>query len=347
MFLGAAELPVFDGGTVFVKSKTKQKFGQNHDYSWILPEHIRGNDSCINIKCNICSYEWTTALSTYIYSKYGCGNCYGNVTCTLERFLVAAHEIHENRFDYSRVTNEHIRGNKSRIPVRCTLCNYSWNPTIICHLNRNCPGCAGQAPWTLERFLSKAREIHTDRYNYSQVTEKHIRTCTSYVPIKCTVCDYVFNPTISNHIFKKSGCPQCNRSHGELACQSVLDILGIKYKSEYIVNTLPRKRFDFIFMYQGKYYILEFDGIQHFEYTPHFHSNEYEFQRKQRTDIKSKHALRSGCNLIRIDYTQMNNVEFHIRNALASLDDTYRVYYSNIQMYNYIVSVLRPTKIKF
>lgn len=56
------------------------------------------------------------------------------------------------------VTNEHIQGKDSFIPVKCLTCYYIWTPSIHAHINgkTGCPDCGGKIPWTLERFINKA-----------------------------------------------------------------------------------------------------------------------------------------------------------------------------------------------
>ena len=128
------------------------------------------------------------------------------------------------------------------------------------------------------------------------------------------------------------------RSKGELICQQVLKNLSLKYKREYILPSLPRRRFDFMFSNRDRKYLLEFDGQQHFYFTSKFHKNTEDFVHKQEIDVlKSRHALIENFNLIRIDYTQINNIEKHI---LRAFDRDCKIYYSNPKLYSYIQRAL-------
>ena len=53
-----------------------------------------------------------------------------NLTIFLER----AQLIHEDKFDYSGITENHIINASSRIPIKCKKCHYNWNPTITNHI---------------------------------------------------------------------------------------------------------------------------------------------------------------------------------------------------------------------
>ena len=179
--------------------------------------------------------------------------------------------------------------------------------------------------------------MHGILYDHSQITEQHIVNRGSNIPVRCTICNHTWSPTITHHITHGTGCPRCKRSKGELNCQSVLDEMGISYDIEYSIPSLPKKYFDFRFMYNNKWYILEYDGIQHFKQIAFFHSDEDKFKYNQSKDvIKSFHAVNTGYYLIRIDYTQLRYIKSHIMDALLLLNDDIKIYYSNINMYYYI-----------
>jgi hypothetical protein len=59
---------------------------------------------------------------------------------------------------------------------------------------------------------------------------------------------------------------------------------------------------------------------------------------RQETDIlKTTIALKNNYNIIRIDYKQIDNVEFHINEALRLADKTY---FSTPELYTYITGRL-------
>lgn len=59
---------------------------------------------------------------------------------------------------------------------------------------------------TLEEFITISKSIHGDEYDYTYVIYIGMKT---KVEIKCNTCFDVFLQTPSDHIFKKSGCPNC------------------------------------------------------------------------------------------------------------------------------------------
>ena len=198
------------------------------------------------------------------------------------------------------------------------------------------------------KFLTRSRVVHEMRYDYSEVTSNHVRGNTSRIPVRCNVCGRRWLPTINTHLNHKRGCPSCCKSRGELECEEVLAALGISYHDQYELSSLPHRYFDFAFEYQGNWYILEFDGGQHFAYNPYFHKNGANFAQSQQIDIlKSRHVIQNGCYLIRIDYTQIDYVEQHIINALSFLTPTHQIYWSNTGIYSFFIEALQVTSLIF
>lgn len=62
--------------------------------------------------------------------------------------------------------------------------------------------------WTSEIFTERARLIHGDRYDYSNVTNDNLTCSKSMVPITCNTCNYEWSPTVRSHL-QGTGCPSC------------------------------------------------------------------------------------------------------------------------------------------
>lgn len=184
---------------------------------------------------------------------FGCPDCSGNIPWTLNRFIEEASKIHGNSYDYSHIMETQIKNKYSKIPLICRMCGYSWNPSIDNHIHQKtrCPECHGNIPWTLNRFINRAREIHDDKYDYSMITSTHIHNALSKVPIICRSCSYQWEPLICNHINKESGCPHCSTSRGYSDKQikwieniMKLENINIQYalspNGEYIISGIGR-----------------------------------------------------------------------------------------------------------
>lgn len=317
----------------------------NYDYRDITVEDINnGVNSKIPIICNCCGNKWITSIKVHINSKSKCPTCARFWRWTLESFISRAKQIHGQQYDYQFVTSEHINGKNSYIPILCKRCNKIWSPTIASHINNKscCPTCPKINKWSLQKFIVKGNQVHGNKYNYSLITNEMITDAYSYVPVICNKCNYQWLITPNNHINLQCGCPHCKLSKGELICESVLKDIGINYVTQVTITSLPGRKYDFSFVYNGSNFLLEFDGMQHFQYVEYFHQNIVRFSDKQNIDyIKTKKALDEGYKLIRISYLQFNNIKHHITTALNINKE---LYLSDPEIYKYITSQLSPTK---
>jgi len=83
--------------------------------------------------------------------------------------------------------------------------------------------------YTLEEFIEKARKVHGDKYDYSQVDYKQKH---SPVKIGCNTCGIVFEQTPHHHEYRKRGCPKCGGSQKltrEEFIEKAITIHGDKY----------------------------------------------------------------------------------------------------------------------
>ena len=147
----------------------------------------------------------------------------------------------------------------------------------------------------------------------------------NYWEFECTKCgEHIFRmtPTNQNDI-DNCHCPACGlKSKGERRIKAYLDIKHIKYDTQFkyedcaYIKPLP---FDFaIFSSSGEIKcLIEYDGEQHFKFVKVFHGDEEGFKlQKKRDKIKDDYCSKYGINLIRIPYTEFNNIEQILNNNL-------------------------------
>ena len=93
-------------------------------------------------------------------------------------------------------------------------------------------------------------------------------------------------------------------TRGERLVAQCLDRLNYRYTTEYSPPWAYRRRYDFYL--PKKNLIIEFDGIQHFEYNPSwdFSRTAVELQRTQDIDmVKTLRAINKGKKVLRIHYS--------------------------------------------
>lgn len=129
---------------------------------------------------------------------------------------------------------------------------------IDCDRNRR----LGSKAKTFEQFEAEAREIHGDKFDYSDFVYVNNKTVGK---IHCNKCGYEFKMTPINHIWQRQGCPKCGHKlklTNELFKEWAREKHGDKYIYDEVEivdsNTLVK-------------IICPIHGI--FEQTPHKHLN--------------------------------------------------------------------------
>ena len=182
-------------------------------------------------------------------------------------FIEKARKVHGDKYDYTKVK---YVNSKTKVCIVCHEKDEEGNEhgefwqTPNDHLKEcACPKCGHRVPWTTEAFIEKARKVHGNKYDYSNVciknTIKHITLfCPEHGEFQIRAC----------HHLKGSGCPKCNGSGGEKALLSFFN-----NKKLY---PLYNKRYKWLDNYQLDFYFPEYNiaievqGEQHFKDIPGF-----------------------------------------------------------------------------
>jgi hypothetical protein len=143
------------------------------------------------------------------------------------QFIEKSIKKHGNKYDYSKV--EYI-GSHTKVCIIC-LEHGEFYQTPTNHLSGyGCLKCAwkykrGKYRLTpLDAFLTQAKEIHGDKYNYSKVEWKNTRTPISII---CPIHGE-FTQVPQNHIRLKCGCKKCGRE--------IVKVKLNKYDNEYFTK---------------------------------------------------------------------------------------------------------------
>ena len=177
--------------------KSKKVHDNKYDYS-----KIEYKDSTTKV-CIICPEhgEFYQNAGSHLMG-IGCPKCGGVIKSTIGDFVKKAKEIHGNKYDYSKVEY------KNRTTKVCVICpeHGEFYQTPHNHLaGYGCPKCGGCARLTTKEFVKRAKEIHSNLYDYSKVDYKNERVP---VEIFCKTHGY-FSQTPGSHL-RGSGCPKCN-----------------------------------------------------------------------------------------------------------------------------------------
>lgn len=230
---------------------------------------------------------------------------------TKEKFIADARKIHGDEYDYFKVD---YKNNYTKVCIICPEHGEFWQTPKV-HLSGSCcPKCSIERQRIdKEQFVSKAKVVHGNKYNYSKVNY------VNYITKVCIVCSEhgEFWQAPGMHLCG-TGCPKCNESKGERKIRLWLNQNNIKYLSdskciEWMVNNKGNKlKPDF---YLPDYnLIIEFDGRQHFEPVRYIGMSEEEaelkFEIQQINDkFKNKLCEEHDLKIIRIPYKEFDNIE--------------------------------------
>ena len=261
-------------------NKAKLIHGDKYNYSKV--EYINSKTK-VCIICPIHGEFWQRP-SSHLQGK-GCLKCGFDKTASIKRltreeFITKAKEVHDNKYDYSKVI---YKNSDTKVEIICPT-HGSFFQTPYHHLQgHGCKKCGDEAKshklkMNTTEFIIKAKEIHGNKYDYSKVKYDGV------LEKVCIICPYhgEFWQTPDNHI-QGCGCPECNQSHLEKEIQQELEILNIEFEYNKKYNFLNGLQLDFYI--PSKKIAIECQGKQHFVSVKHF-GGENEFKNIQERDKK-------------------------------------------------------------
>lgn len=232
-----------------------------------------------------------------------------------------------------KVHQEYIN-NHNKVEVECAFRHRWWTQPKDILQGKWCRNCAFRMDVCEQEF----RDAVTSKSGI--VVGEYIDTYTN-VLVKCQFGHKWMANT--SWIRRGTWCTQCNQSRGEREVSEALIKLGIQFNTECKHHLLPTKRYDFYFLYNGIHYLLEFDGVQHFEWNTLYHKSEEDLEKSHNIDrLKTYVALSVGYRMIRIDYTQLGRIYECILYAIQSLS---QLFVTSIQMYSWLVGSTVPIQI--
>lgn len=145
------------------------------------------------------------------------------------------------------------------------------------------------------------------------------------IKIKHNKCNHIYEVVPSSFLSGRR-CPKCRESKGEVVVSATLEKLRINHETQAKFGDCKYRRalpFDFA-VYSDSHELLgliEYDGIQHFHAVDAF-GGEKALKVRQHCDaIKTKYCADNGIPLLRIPYTEFDNIEAIVTEWLTSLGE--------------------------
>jgi hypothetical protein len=292
-----------------VIERFKNIHGSTYDYSLV---NYQGDSKKVKI---ICKHHgiFEQQPACHGRQKQGCPECgrkkANNIIKTRlignDKFIERIEKIFgNNKFDYSELN--YIDAH-TPLTLMCNKCNNKENKApSVWYKGFGCLKCqgntVGKKSFTTEKFIERAKKIHGDRYDYSQVM--YINTW-SKVKIICHKHGLFYQiPNV--HINSKSGCPKCQTSKGEENIGIWLNNKEIKYQFQYNVKINNSNHY-YDFYIPDYNIMIEFNGLQHYKPIKFFGGQEGFNYLQERDKIKEKYCLENQIKLLIIRYD--NNIE--------------------------------------
>ena len=130
---------------------------------------------------------------------------------TVEDFIEEAKQVHGDKYDYSKIIEDNItiENKKTKVPIICKIHGIFWQ-SVEYHLRgQGCPECANNIRLTTEEFIKRAKQVHGDKYDYSNVN--YINNHTPVIII-CKKHNKEFTQKPVSHL-RGHGCPECAKEY--------------------------------------------------------------------------------------------------------------------------------------
>jgi hypothetical protein len=176
--------------------KAQKVYGDRYDYSPTVYVHSQS-------KLTICCPQhglFEKTPNNYLRGSE-CPLCQSNSASDTRTFIIKAQETHGQKYDYSQVDYVNHRAN---VTIICAQHGPFQQSPSNHYKGAGCPKCANKFRGGTQHFIDRARRIHGDKYDYSQVAYKARHTNTTIVCSK----HGLFQQTPHNHLAGK-GCAKC------------------------------------------------------------------------------------------------------------------------------------------
>ena len=221
----------------------------NNKYDYSLVEYIN-NKTKVKIICQEHGvFEQTP--SNHLSGK-GCKYCGGTTGLDTKLFIVKANEVHDSKYDYS--LTKYIN-NSIKIKIICPEHGiFEQIPNNHISKKQGCPKCLNIINDT-QSFIKKAKEIHGDKYDYSNVI---YTSQFNIIKVICPTHGLTFQTP--NYHLRGYGCKKCSNSNSKLEIELRDFIESLNINVEYNTRDIIKPQEIDIYIPHKKIGI-EFNGL--------------------------------------------------------------------------------------
>lgn len=219
--------------TEYFIERARKKHGDKYDYSRVV---YKGADDPVEIICPRHGSFWQRPAS----HTYGCGcnkcaveDCHTQQRKSVKQFVADAKSVHGEIYDYSQIAE--YKNRRTRLPIICRTHGVFMQSANDHLQGHGCPKCADEVnaekrSMGTAEFIRRAKAIHGDRYDYSEVDYK---SNNAYVVIICPQHGR-FRQIAGSHLQGK-GCSKCKSEKQKCPVVGIgtNDLLGTEHLKSY------------------------------------------------------------------------------------------------------------------
>ena len=276
--------------------KSRKVHGDKYDYS--KTEYVN-NHTKVCIICPEHGEFWQRPQSHM--DGHGCVKCYAKdcadrFSSTTKEFIEKAREVHGDKYDYSKVN---YINSYTKVCIICPKHGEFWQEPKWHLKGGGCKECSLEHKSKtqskgIDWFITKAREVHGDKYDYSKVNYINKETKV------CIICPKhgEFWQSPKNHL-DGYGCSICGSSHLELQVFKLLKENGYSFEVEKTFDWLKNINNLYLDFYIPNIKIaIECQGKQHFISSDFYGGEKTLNEIKERDLLKRKLCDKNGIKIL-------------------------------------------------
>lgn len=258
-------------------------------------ENYKGRKQKMKFKCQYCGETYLQRADVHVDQEQG------HRKCSFERrrknYNDYYNECLRKGIDLPVNDKEYILNDKRALEHVCDN-GHKYIQRMDLHVRgHGCPVCGGTKKRTPKDYIEVCK-----RRGYDLPIENYINSRTE-IKHRCNKCGFIYKQRPAIHL-QDHGCPNCSRSLGERHIQIYLNKHHIPYKEQKkFPDCVYKYELPFDFYLPKQKVLIEYQGLQHFEFNKHFHKTKEMFEeRKLRDKIKKEYAKKHNYILLEPTY---------------------------------------------
>lgn len=282
----------------------EKRISELTDGEYIVDGQYRDTATLVRMYHKNCGNYIKIRPNDFISRGRRCSVCNGGVLKDYNSLIDCIKEYLGNEYKLVTKSDNYVNS-KSYIEIKHTVCGKVYTTTRnSITAGHKCTHCQHHSYLkSPEEYKKEFNEAAKGDYillsDYTKGKEK--------VVVKSLICGHIFKVR-ADKFLSGTRCTKCGNSSGEVIINNFLLKHSLSFTREKSLDINGvRHRIDFYLPEYKK--IIEFDGIQHFKPIDFFGGEQELINRQNRDKAKNEYFNSIGYKVIRIPYTDIDNIE--------------------------------------